>query len=146
MSGKDKASGFRKGLQFGRAAKAAKKPAAKKKPKPVQVVEEKTTVRKAAKKSVPVMRQPAVAGDRLQSLLKQASALFGGTSSEKKLLFTLGWKKNWWHFEVVNAWQLWFEKGLAHEFRAANPCDAVAAFLKYVKSQQIDCASLTLPD
>lgn len=82
----------------------------------------------------------------LLDLLKKAADLFRSVHSEKKLLFTLGYKKGMWQFEIVNSWQMWFEKSLQSEFRSASPEAAVEAFLSYVESRQINPAELTTPD
>ncbi len=72
--------------------------------------------------------------------------MFVSVPSEKKLLFTLGYKKGMWQFEVVNSWQAWFEKSLQSEFRAPTPEAAVAAFLSYVEEKNVKPAELTTPD
>lgn len=82
----------------------------------------------------------------LESLLARATELFRDAISHKKILFSLSWKKGSWRFEIMNAWQLWLDRGLRYEFPAASPALAVGDFLRYVEEKKINVTAMVLPD
>lgn len=96
----------------------------------------------------PMGRAAGVAKEEgeLESLLTQAAELFRDAISQKKILFSLSWKKGVWVFEVMNAWQLWIEKGLRYEFAAKSPALAVSDFLRYVADKKISVTAMVIPD
>ena len=137
-----KKNGFQSGMTFGKAdgpvrrtRKAAKKAST---PDPPKMSRPTKPERISKGASEPV--------GNILDLLQKAAGLFQSVNSERKLLFTLGYKKGMWQFEIVNSWQMWFEKSLQSEFRSSTPEAAVEAFLSYVAAKGVNPAELTTPD
>lgn len=137
-----KKSGFQKqALKFGKREKRDSR-----RPRPASGVERDPAAndsRRTSKVTPPRSRKPM---GELSDLLQRVAEMYVSVKSEKKLLFALGYKKGMWQFEVVNSWQLWFERSLPSEFRASTPEAAVQAFLSCVASRKLNPASLTSPD
>lgn len=76
------------------------------------------------------------------ALLDLVTQQWGNPGSTQTYLFTIGPIYGGWQFNVTRSWDHWMDCGLEYHFSGATHREALIAFLKYVRDNQIDVAEL----